>query len=281
MRPVVVVGLLLAPAACLRPPPCGADEVPEATPVAETPAGFGPYGHAHNDYENDRPLQDALDAGLYSVEVDVHQEGDDLVVKHLPWQPVEGTLQALYLDPLQAIVDDRGSVHGDGLPFVLWIDLKDGSVAATSALDALLRGYDMLTTFRAGGAADGPVTVVLTGDRDGKERLVETEEPRPFVRDDQSLSPDDPPADFAWRFYALSWAEHVGGLDDDAGDRIACLVDVARRNGRKLRFFGAPDDEASWRLQLDHGVDFVGSDRPADLGAFLDAYVPPQGPEEP
>ena len=39
-------------------------------------------GHAHNDYENENPLRDALENGFISVEVDVHLADDNLYVSH-------------------------------------------------------------------------------------------------------------------------------------------------------------------------------------------------------
>jgi hypothetical protein len=38
--------------------------------------------HAHNDYEHDRPLFDALDHGFCSVEADIHLVDGQLLVAH-------------------------------------------------------------------------------------------------------------------------------------------------------------------------------------------------------
>ncbi len=274
--PAVVVALT---AGCGPKPACAGDEAPPAVPVASTAAGFLPYGHSHNDYEQDRPLQQALDADLYSVEADLWLDGEDIVVKHDAWALSVGTLQELYLDPLQALIDDRGSVHGDGVVFTLWLDLKDGSPAMTDALTALLSGYDMATTFSPTGTLAGGVTVALTGDASGKERMVQADAPRPFARDDNAYAPDDPPADDGWRFYALSWNDYVpyggdGAPTDDAARRLACIVDHAHDDGRKVRFYAAPQTEAAWAFQLDTGVDYVETDDVEALGAFLGTYSP-------
>lgn len=277
---VVLVAVVLACAlSCAARETCADGDEPAPVPVVETQAGFLPYGHAHNDFDNDAPLQSALDVGLYSVEADLHLRGDEIVVKHLPWDTVVGTLAELYLDPLQAIVDDRGSVHGDGVPFTLWLDLKDGSTKMTDALDALLRTYPMLTTYAENGVQDGRVDVLLTGDAAAKERMTTTPTPRPYARDANAFAVDDPPADAAWRAYALKWPDYVpwGGAGEPpaaASRAVACLVDAAHRDGRKVRFFDAPDVEASWRFQLDHGVDFVGTDDIAGLAALLSTYTP-------
>ena len=59
--------------------------------------------HSHNDYEQRRPLAEALSRGFWSVEADVWLHQGQLLVAHdfidvLP----EKTLQSLYLNPLRA-----------------------------------------------------------------------------------------------------------------------------------------------------------------------------------
>ena len=61
--------------------------------------------HAHNDYEHERPLYDALDHGFKSVEADIWLIDGELVVSHddprLPTtEEPQGTLESLYLKPL-------------------------------------------------------------------------------------------------------------------------------------------------------------------------------------
>ena len=81
--------------------------------------------HSHNDYEQRRPLLDALALGYRSVEADIWLRDSELWVSH-KGRSLAGTLRELYLDPLQDRVDRLGSVHGDGEPFLLWLDLKSG-----------------------------------------------------------------------------------------------------------------------------------------------------------
>jgi len=92
------------------------------------------WTHSHNDYLRPRPLADAIENGFRSVEADIWLDGGELIVGH-DLLAFVGTLQTLYLDPLQRIVDGRGSVYGDGLPIYLWIDLK----SREAALRPLLR----------------------------------------------------------------------------------------------------------------------------------------------
>jgi hypothetical protein len=73
--------------------------------------------HAHNDYEHDRPLYDALDHRFKSVEADIWLVDGELVVAHdaedVPQAAEQGrTLRSLYLEPLrQRVKQNRGSVY--------------------------------------------------------------------------------------------------------------------------------------------------------------------------
>jgi len=56
-------------------------------------------GHAHNDYENENPLYDALENGFISVEADVHLIDDQLYVSHDRPEKLDSvfTLKTLFL----------------------------------------------------------------------------------------------------------------------------------------------------------------------------------------
>lgn len=265
--------LLIGPSACSMPPACKADQ--SATPRPALPkgeAGFLPYAHSHNDYEQPRPLETALEQRFYSVEADIYYSSGEITVSHYAWG-TKGTLKELYLDPLQARVDAKGSVHGDGLPFTLWIDLKEGDRRLVDTLYGLLDSYSMFTSFSLNSSIPGPVTAVLTGDADGKGDFVTSVWPRNATRDSNDYSPDDPPATTAWKYYALKWTDYLdsstGSLSKDDEARLACIMENAHANGRQVRFFSAPDNAEYWRTALDFGIDFINTDNPAGLKDFL------------
>lgn len=260
---------------CGAPEVCG--EVSPGAPVALTPhpvAGLHAYAHAHNDYEHERPLLDAIDHRFYSVEADVFFSDGRFEVSHGGFSGSKGTLQALYLDPLQQRVDALGSVHGDGVRFTLWIDLKDGPKELPAALEALLAQYPMLSSTDADGTGhEGEVRVILTGDR-GAKSAFDSILPRHAVRDSNDFSSDDPPESGAWRAYALDWNKYVGwngtgALSGEPRERLACITAQARADGREVRFYNAPDREELWRTYLEFGVSFLHTDKLAELEALL------------
>ncbi|MDP2342373.1 MAG: hypothetical protein Q8O67_15565 [Deltaproteobacteria bacterium] len=275
---VVVAGAWLAPglAACAPPELCrpGVDPIPQ--PTASTAAnGLFHAAHAHNDYEHERPLDDALAAGFASVEVDVWFRDGGVQVSHDAFGS-KGTLDALYLQPLEERLAKQRSVHGDGAVFTLWLDLKDGTAELRSALVDALSAREFLVRYDAAGEADdGAVAVILTGDDASKTAMVnDAALPRPFARDSNQLAladrDDDDVVAVALNFggYLGSW-DGTGEAPAGMARQCDCVVDRAHALGRTVRFFGGPDTAASWDFQLDHGVDFVNADDLAGLAALL------------
>ena len=76
-------------------------------------------------------------------------------------------MQKLYLDPLrERIKAEGGSVHGDGKPFHLLIDLKTAGEPTYAALDKVLSQYaDMLSAVKDGKLEPKAVNISISGDR--------------------------------------------------------------------------------------------------------------------
>lgn len=227
-------------------------------------------GHAHNDYAHGRPLLDALDAGFRSVEADVYYAGGKLTVSH-DGRSSPGTLESLYLAPLQArIITHGGSVYGDGQPFRLVIDLKDAQPELPATIASLFARYPMLA--RSGGA--GPVEVVFTGDDTMKKAVVSK---LPWgTRDTNVFSTSESVTDARWTDFALKWSDCVdwdgdGAISADDQQTLVYLVGYAHALHRTIRFFGAPDRPAVWAAEAAAGVDFISTDDLAGLARFLRA----------
>jgi hypothetical protein len=252
------------------------------TKVATQPspdAGYLVMAHSHNDYEHDTPLFEALDQQFYSVEADVWYRSGKVVVSHDSYSS-KGTLQELYLDPLkQRIEDNGGSVYGDGVQFVLWLDLKDGSLGLREGIQHLLETYPMVSSFQDGTETPGPVLVVLTGNDASKKTYISDYNPRYAVRDSNEYLPGDPAADGKWQYYALDWSRWIAwqGADEipaPEGRRLACLIGDIHNKGRKVRFWNSPMNEGFYRAMIQYGADFIGSDDLPPLADFLRNYTP-------
>lgn len=125
--------------------------------------------HAHNDYEHDRPLLDALDHGFTSVEADIWLVFGELFVAHDAHEIRMGrTLESLYLNPLRERVRANGGsvFEGAEMPLTLLIDIKTEDEATYRALHEVLGEYrDMLTRFHDGEVERGAVTAIVSGNR--------------------------------------------------------------------------------------------------------------------
>jgi hypothetical protein len=234
-----------------------------------------PRAHAHNDYEHPRPLLDALAQGFTSIEADLFLVDGRLLVAHDRWRVrPERTLEALYLDPLRERVRAHGGrVFPGGPTLTLLVDLKADGAATYARLREVLAAYrPMLTVFGRDGVTTNAVTVILSGDR--PRALLEAEPERLAALDGR---PEDfemnPPVSLV-PLVSDAWRNHFTWRGDGAmpAAELAKLKDLAARaraQGRRLRFWAAPDTPAGWAVQWDAGVDLINTDRLADLRAWM------------
>lgn len=231
--------------------------------------------HAHNDYEHARPLLDALDQGFCSAEADIWLSGGELLVAHNRNQlSPERSLRRLYLDPLRERARQNGGrVVRGGPEFSLLIDLKSDWKLAYPALRAVLADYsEMLTTFAEGKVTRRAVLVVISGSR--SLGMFDGETNRLAAYDGELSALDaNPPANLVpwvsanWKA-SFKWRA-AGPLPPEEKTRLDGIVARAHQQGRKVRFWGAPDMPIFWREMLVSGVDLINTDKLAELRAFL------------
>ena len=208
--------------------------------------------HAHNDYLHERPLLDALDHGFTSVEADIFLVDGKLLVAHekKDLKP-ERTLQALYLDPLrQRVRDNGGHVYPGGGPFGLLIDIKQNGPATYAVLSKVLAEYaDIISVVRDGKLEPKAVNVVISGDR--PIALIKGESVRYAGIDGRLGDLDSKEPTNVLPLVSDSWAAHFkwrgkGPLSEAERAKLRDAVARAHAQGRKIRFWAAPDNEAAW-----------------------------------
>lgn len=229
--------------------------------------------HSHNDYEHDRPLLDALDHGFCSVEADIYLVDGQLLVAHdrNKVQPSR-TLQSLYLDPLRHRAQKfNGRIYPNGPPLILLIDIKSDANDTYRTLEMVLQQYaDLLTPFP--GHTTNAVLAILSGNRP-RDRVAAQK--KRFVAIDGRL-PDlqsNPPTDLI-PLISDDWKRHfswrgTGPLPDHEKQKLRSLVQSAHQQGRKIRFWGAPDLPDAWNEFHDAGVDLINTDNLSGLQSFL------------
>lgn len=234
-----------------------------------------PSAHSHNDYEQKRPLRDALDQGFCSVEADIWLTPQGLLVAHdrKDFKP-ERTLERLYLTPLR----ERAKAHGGkiypkGPTFWLLIDVKSEAIGTYAALHDLLKKYDdILSITRDGKHEVQAVTVVLSGNR---ARETVTKQTTRYVGLDgrpEDLDSDLPADLMPW--ISASWGSLFrwrgdGPMPDAERARLREHVAKAHARGRKVRFWATPENQAVWAELTDAKVDLLNTDQLAELATYL------------
>ena len=247
-----------------------------------TPAGPKPLlrAHAHNDYEHDRPLLDALDHGFTSVEADIHLVDGDLFVAHGPHQITpERTLRSLYLKPLSTrIARNGGRVYPNGPQFTLFIDIKTEAVATYKVLSEMLAEYESIfTTFDSNGRTDKAVIAIVSGNR--PRELMEAQAIRYAGCDGRLVDLDSNAPATLIPIISDNWTRHfsydgTGPMPAEERQKLKNIVETAHKKGRRVRFWATPDRPTQarqnlWWELLAAGVDLLNTDDLQGLQQFL------------
>ncbi len=231
--------------------------------------------HAHNDYAHPRPLLDALDQGFCSVEADIFLVDGELLVGHNRQDLSRTrTLQALYLDPLrERVTRNSGRVYRGGPECWLLIDLKTDWHQLYPALAKVLAGYsNMLTEFTATGKTSRAITVVVSGNR--SLEMFDGAAVRYAAYDGELTDLDGNSSPNLVPWISANWTVKFkwrgrGEFPPEEKRRLQELVAQTHRQGRLLRFWGAPDQATFWSELYVAGVDLINTDDLAGLKTWL------------
>lgn len=234
----------------------------------ETDSTYLARAHSHNDYQRTAPLTDAVARGFGSIEVDVVLRDGELFVAHEEGDVVPAlTLRGLYLDSLRELArESHGWIYTPDRPLQLLVDVKTEAEATYRALDEVLGEYDdLFTRWTSGGRDPGPVTAVLSGNR--AVSRVESDTLRYMAVDGRVGEARTLPPD-VMALVSVDW-EDLGSTREERLTRARRLVDTVHAEGRKIRFWGTPDEEDLWATLLSADVDYIGTDEPARLERLL------------
>ena len=234
-----------------------------------------PRAHAHNDYEHTRPLFDALDNGFCSIEPDIYLVDGQLLVAHDRDKTTpERTLQRLYLDPLRKRIHQNGGrVYKGGPPVVLLIDIKSEATSTYRALRKVLEQYaDIFTRFSGQEIQTNALVAIISGNR--APELLAAERVRFAALDGRPADLDGHTSTALFPLISEDWNKlftwrGTGPLPDGERARLEAFTAKAHTQGRKVRFWGAPDTPQVWTEFLRGGVDLLNADDLPRLRQFL------------
>ncbi len=253
------------------------DHLPVLAEVLLHPTQALPNAHAHNDYEHDQPLIEALAHGCTSIEVDIHAIDDQLIVSHDPPKDMTqvSTLEELYLAPLAKHIDaHQGKVYPNyGAPIYLMIDLKTPGELTYPLLTQVLQKYAFMLDHKRGETRyRGPVRVFLSGNR-----------PMELVQADtlQLAGLDGRPDDLGKGYDAyimpvisshykqiISW-EGEGDISAEERKVLTTLAEKAHKEGKLVRLWASPEKEQVWKALRESGIDLINTDELDRVQSFL------------
>jgi Glycerophosphoryl diester phosphodiesterase family len=218
--------------------------------------------HSHNDYMQERPLDEALENGFNSIEVDVFPVDGELLVAHNQKDiKPEKTIQSMYLNKLSARAKaNRGAIYpGSKTTFWVLVDVKKNGEEAYRTFKTILDRYPelkpsgrkskvrfVISGYRAFDliAADNGKWAGIDGEwKDmGKKYTVEQ---MPWISGNwATLFPDKGEREFP--------SDHL--------TKMETMVKAIHAEHRLVRFWGTPDGESTWQIQWRAGVDLINTD---------------------
>ncbi|TCD26147.1 glycerophosphodiester phosphodiesterase [Pedobacter psychrodurus] len=210
--------------------------------------------HSHNDYTHQKPFFEAINNNVFSIEADVFVVGDSLMVAHSKKEIKAGnTLEQLYLKQIKALSGEK-----EYYTFQLMIDVKGDWDSTYRLLQKNLKKYQKYF-----GRQGRNTIVVISGNRppantfhqyfhlffDGLPNVSYSQENLKKI----TMISDN--------FATYSKWKGVGEISETDKARLAEPINNAHQLGKPFRFWGAPDNEACWKLLHELGADIINTDK--------------------
>jgi alkaline phosphatase len=221
--------------------------------------------HSHNDYLNDQAFHRAYNNGFGSIEADIFAVNGVLCVAHSKKEiDPQRTLKSLYLDPL------LNRLKSDDVRLIkLLVDIKEDY---KTSLDLLIKELKPLKKYLSGSRKKKALTILISGARPAPGEYKNYPD---YILFDDDLK--QPHSTAGWkrvgqvslRFSKYTRWKGKGEMETRDKRNIRQVIDSVHRAGKTIRFWDAPDSEASWELQMQLGVDLIGTDKINELSSFL------------
>lgn len=228
--------------------------------------------HSHNDYQHDAPFYDAYQHRFGSIEADIWAiNGKLLVAHHRSEVKPERTIDELYIQPIVASFLKNGGKAWKDSPFSfqLLIDIKTEVEPALSLLIEKLKKYpEVFDPFINKNA----VQVIITGNRPSPSGFKDYPE---FIFFDGNLNIRyDQNQLKRVTLYSENLKDFTkwdgkAAIPEKEEERLKFLIDSVHNLNKKIRFWNAPDIVPAWITLEKLNVDYINTDKIAELTDFL------------
>lgn len=224
--------------------------------------------HSHNDYERPGAFIQAYEAGFGSVEADIHLKNGTLYVAHDDVGIQNNkTLESVYLQPIENVLKkNKGQIYTDKQKRLqLLVDIKTEALSTLDALIDLLKKYPSIISNKN-------INIVISGNRpipsayanypsfiwfDGRP----TEQYDDAATKKLGLISDN--------YYKYARWNGTGDITEKEKQALKTVMDKAHAMDKPFRFWATPDTQTSWKLFMELGVDYINTDKVAELATFI------------
>lgn len=224
-----------------------------------------PFIHSHNDYQQAKPLTNAIKQKVFALEADVYLTNRGLVVAHDKKDTATAaTLEALYLQPIIRLFKKHKGRISKNKTYspVLMIDVKENGAAAITALVELIMLQPAVFNRSVNPKA---VQLVISGDR-GKIADWLTY-PYPIFFDGRPTEIYTDATLHRVAFISASYSNYVTAKDSTT--RIQELANKVHAQNKLLRLWAIPDTAAHWKQLYELGVDIINTDKVEECRRFF------------
>lgn len=222
--------------------------------------------HSHNDYEQASPFKLAYEHRFGSIEADIWLKEGNIFVAHdaKDIQPAR-TLAALYLEPIDEILQKQKNIYPNQQKMFLLIDIKTEAISTLDALIKELQRYPSIIQQKK-------IIIAISGNRPTPNQYKEYPkfiqfDGRPTeVYDKESIKKV---ALISEAFYKFSLWKGEGTIKEEEKKKMQAAVDKSHQLKKPFRFWATPDTKEAWKTLMDIEADFINTDHIESLSTFL------------
>ena len=232
--------------------------------------------HSHNDYLSRNPLSNAINKKFKSIEVDIVLHDNSLYVAHHKWLKKKNKfIENMYLDDLYKIYSGNdGWIYNESNDLILLIDIKTSGNDTYKVLEQVLKNYKpMLSYVKNDSFIQGAVTVILSGNTPDKDYVINSQKRYVFI-DGRTSDLGNDISNRLMPLISINWKDEFkwrgnGKIADEELIYLNELVNRIHFENKIIRFWGVPDNELSWEVLFNSGVDLINTDKVNQLFEYI------------